>query len=258
MKDRSFCFRLLSVVAIGPLISLCLEAQAKQTDVKPEDGETQLDKAATEAVLKSIKEWFGKSPFVKAKIRSEVADGLLGKRVEKGELILRRQDPEKALRRFTEPSRKATMLAGKELRRYDPATKKVVVRDFTPAPKALALLRTAAGLGFEGWRDHFAVTAFKKAPEGEPAEWRFVLTPRKDKKSIVAKDFKSIQVRIAENGAFFSEIKQVPKGRKRNPVTEFYSDIQVLKELPESAFKEELLEKPDKVKEDVPAEEVGK
>jgi hypothetical protein len=203
-----------------------------------------------------MKDWFRKSPFVKARIRAEVADGLLGNRIEKGELILRRRKPEKVLRRFTGSCKKATMLAGSELRRYDPATKKVVVRDFSPAPKALALLRTAAGLAFEGWRDHFAVRAFKKAPDGKPAEWRFVLTPRKDKKSIIAKDFKFIQVRIAENGAFFSEIRQVPKSRKGMPVTEFYSDIKVLEELPDTAFDEPLLKRPE-VRETVPAEEGG-
>jgi hypothetical protein len=201
-----------------------------------------------------MKGWFKRQTCVRARILSEVED-LVGKRVEKGELVLRR--PDRVLRRFhnSDPKKsKASRLDGDILTFFNPARKKVkvVVRDFSHAPKALALLRAAGGLDISGWRDHFDVAGFKKAAgDGKLSQWRFVLTPRKDKKTFVAKEFKRIQVRIVEGGAFFSELTQVPKSGDTGPVTERYEKIEVLDKLGDSAFKEALLETDTKVVEKV-------
>ncbi len=185
-------------------------AEESDPALNPEKGETLLNAAAAEKVLQALAERFKKNPSLRARIVTEVNDELLGKRTEEGELLLDR--PGRVLRKFTKPSAKFWLLDGTLLQEYLVKSKKLYVKDFSKAPRALKLLQAAVTVDAPLLGEHFDIHVFEAATEGENKEraQRLVLTQQPGAK--VGLPYRRIQARIAAAGLFFQEIEYVPEG----------------------------------------------
>ena len=235
MRPASLAFALVSLALLPALTPF--RARAAE---KAEPGEERLEDEAARQALAGIAEAFRRQPCVRARIVSERED-LVGKRREEGEMVLQR--PNRVLRRFGPPGQsvKALRLDGPLLLEYVPREKGVVPRDFSQAPKALALARAALTLDTETLGQYFAVAVFRKpAAEGQPARWRLVLTRRPEKAELPLAP--RIQARLEEGAAFFSEIWKAGEGAD-DYVVEKYSDLRVEKELSDRDFDEPLLKR---------------
>lgn len=221
--------------------ALAGDAPAPEGPEGPEAGEARLDETATGAFIADLRERFAKQPCVRARIEAQVDDELLGLRVEKGELLLKR--PDKVLRRFGPPgaAEKAQMLDGALAREYNPARKKVIERDFSKAPRALGLLRAALTADLAKLQEIFAFSVYHKAgAEGAPEHWRLVLSPRPDVKS--PQPYARVQARIDAGAPFFREIATFPKKGEGTPRLERYLDIRAESALTVKDFAEPLLD----------------
>jgi hypothetical protein len=216
---------------------LALPQFTLRAEEKAEPGEERLEGEAARQALAGIAEVFRRQPCVRARIACERED-LIGRRREEGEIVFQR--PGRVLRRFGPPGRvvKALRLEGEMLLEYVPK-EGVVPRDFSQAPKALALVRAAFTLDTETLVQYFTIALFRKAgAEGRPAQWRIVLTRRSEKAELPLAP--RIQARLDDGAAFFREIWRAGETAD-DYVVEEYSDIRAEKTLTDRDFDEPLL-----------------
>lgn len=227
------------LAAVPFLFVLCLSARvvAADSDVPQAlAGETMLAPADAEKLLSELPAFKDPQP-IKAHIKTEVADELMGARVEEGELLLDR--PARVLRRFTKPSVKIWLLDGTLLSEYGAKTKKLYVKDFSQAPRALKLIQAAFTGDLKTLKELFDVFIFKGSADGQ-ALYRFVLTRKGGTDSPAL--YKRIQARLYEKGLFFHEIEYVPESGDR--VLERYTEIAAVAK---PADKDFVLDLPDDV-----------
>ena len=202
----------------------------------PEEGEALLAEADAKTALTEMADTFKKTPAFKAKIVSEMDDDLMGKTKKEGELIMQR--PGTVLRKFAKPAA-ALMVEDTFLREYDPATKHVIERDFSKAPKAMALLRAGFTLDVSVLQEYFTINVFKKG-----TDLRLVLIPKPDKK--IPLKFDAVKVRWKSGDAFFYEVDRLPKkGSGQQRVVEKFSDFTALKEVSKADVSDPLLQGKD-------------
>lgn len=215
-------------------LNLIATARAASADDPPAPlaGETTLSAAELEKALAELPVFKDQRPL-KAHIKTEMADELLGARVEEGELLLDR--PSRVLRKFTKPSLKIWMLDGAQLSEYGAATKKLYVKDFSQAPKALKLIQAAFTGDMKTLKERFDVFAFKNTA-GAEAAYRFVLNRKAGGESPGL--YKRIQAKLGEKSLFFSEIEYQPENGDR--VVERYSAITAVEKPSDADFKLEL------------------
>lgn len=205
--------------AASLLLMISSLAYSAETDGPPQPlaGETQLSPADAEKILAELSAFKDPKP-IKAHIRTEVADELLGARVEEGELLLDR--PARVLRKFTKPSLKIWMLDGANLSEYGAKSKKLYIKDFSQAPRALKLIQAAFTGDLKTLKELFDVFAFKGEAGGQTV-FRFVLNKKSGSDSPAL--YKRIQARLYEQGLFFHEIEYIPESGDR--VLERYTEI---------------------------------
>ncbi len=205
-------------LAVSFLLLLSPLSYAAETDGPPQPlaGETQLTGAELEKILAEHPAFKDPKPL-KAHIKTEVADELLGARVEEGELLLDR--PARVLRKFTKPSVKIWLLDGAQLSEYGAKTKKLYVKDFSKAPRALKLIQAAFTGDVTALKEVFDVYAFKGT-----SGYRFVLNRKSGGDSPAL--YKRIQARLEEKGLFFNEIEYLPESGDR--VIERYTAIEAV------------------------------
>lgn len=208
---------MVHVFSVLLLLSSLVHAAETETPPQPLAGETQLTAADTEKILAELSAFKDPQP-IKAHIKTEVADELLGARIEEGELLLDR--PARVLRKFTKPSLKIWLLDGTQLSEYGAKTKKLYVKDFSQAPRALKLIQAACTGDLKTLKELFDVYAFKGAADGQPV-FRFVLNRKNGSDSPAL--YKRIQARLYEKGLFFHEIEYLPESGDR--VIERYTEI---------------------------------
>ncbi len=200
---------------------ICGFVRGAETDAPvPLAGETLLTNAEAEKVLAELPAFKDPKPL-KAHIKTEVADELLGSRVEEGELLLDR--PSRVLRKFTKPSLKIWLLDGAQLSEYGAKTKKLYVKDFSKAPRALKLIQAAFTGDLGTLKELFDVYTFKGSQDGQTI-FRFVLNRKSGGDSPAL--YKRIQARLYEKGLFFHEIEYLPEAGDR--VVERYSLIEAV------------------------------
>ena len=208
----------LAAVPFVFVLCLTIRVRAADSDVpQPLAGETMLAPAEAEKLLAELPAFKDPQP-IKAHIKTEVADELMGARVEEGELLLDR--PARVLRKFTKPSVKIWLLDGTLLSEYGAKTKKLYVKDFSQAPRALKLIQAAFTGDLKTLKELFDVCIFKGSTDGQ-ALYRFVLTRKGGGDSPAL--YKRIQARLYEKGLFFHEIEYVPESGDR--VLERYTEI---------------------------------
>ena len=237
LKTSAWAWACLALVPWWPGLAL----PAGESGPAAEPGEERLAGQAASQALARISEAFRQQPCVRADVLSETDDELLGPQQEKGELILKR--PDRLLRRFSGKSEavKTMRLTGIELHEFSVTKKMVRVKDFSAAPRALALLRAALTLDAPALESHFALTVFGKPAAGQaPAQWRLVLARRPDAKSPLP--YRLIQARLADGAPFFSEIEYVPQAGHGDRLVERYSQARAVKELTDADFSEPLLD----------------
>jgi hypothetical protein len=203
---------------------------------EPLAGETLLTAAETEKILAELSAFKDPHPL-KAHIRTETADELLGARIEEGELLLDR--PARVLRKFTKPSVKIWLLDGAKLSEYGAKSKKLYVKDFSQAPRALKLIQAAFTGDLTTLKELFDVYAFKGSSGGQTI-FRFVLNRKSGGDSPAL--YKRIQARLYEKGLFFHEIEYLPESGDR--VLERYTEIE---SVGKPADKDFVLDIPDDV-----------
>ncbi|HEY3325514.1 MAG TPA: hypothetical protein VGP72_33995 [Planctomycetota bacterium] len=230
------------VLALLPLFTaFCWSADSTPA---PEKGETLVAAADAEKILATLPAFKDKRPL-KARIETEI-DDMLGKRVDKGELLLDR--PSRILRKFKKSS---WLLSGTKLQEYLIRKNIVYIKDFSKAPNTLRLLQAACTGDFKALGEIFDIATFKKETDGKIA-YRFVLT-RKSGSKLASSLYKRIQARVMEDGLFFHELEYDPD--QGDKVVERYMDITAVEKLTDEDFS---LDLPVDVRRDVQIVETPK
>jgi hypothetical protein len=239
-------FRMTPVLVLAAVLAWGAARAAE----KVEPGEERLEGDAARAALTAIGESFRKQPAFQARVIAERHE-LFGERREEGELLVQR--PDRVLRRFGPPGKavKAMRLEGAELLTYEPKERTVLPRDFSQAPKALALARAALTFDVEVLSQYFSVEIFRKAAaQGKPVQWRLVLVRRPEKKELPLDP--RVEARLEDGAPFFHEVRRDFEGADEYLI-EKYQDLRPAQKLPDQDFDEPLLKqtrKPvEKVKE---------
>jgi len=211
----------------------CCLLLAQAAEIPALAGETKLNATEADQALSLISERLAKRGALKAQIVTETDDpmSVTGKRVEEGELLM--DGPHRIRRTFTKPNAKTWVLDGAQITEYLPRRRKwAFIKDFSKAPKALALLRAAVNVDAKALADYFDVTVFKTA-EGAH---RLVLVckERKDGRQL----YKRIQAKLAPNAPFFHEIEFEDASDVK--VSEKYSNMEAVEKVDAAAFKLEI------------------
>lgn len=207
-----------ALVLIAVLCSACL---VSAEEIAPEAGETKLSTADADKQLAALAEKFKANPAIKAGIVTEV-DDLLGKRTEEGELLLDR--PGRVLRKFTKPSLKIWLLNGAEIQEFASKQKTLYVKDFSKAPKTLALIQAAVTIDTKALGSLFDFQVFRAEKDGHAA-LRLVLTKKPGGENSLL--YKRITARIGAGDLFFKSIEYVPESG--DTMIEKYQQIQAAK-----------------------------
>ncbi len=235
---------LYAVLMVGALLSCWKAALAGQTESpQAEKNETQLSAKELEAVQAKVKQTFSEHKLVQADIEEKVDDDLLGPMIEKGKLYIER--PGKVLRMFYKKKKpwKATLMDGKKGSEYNPSRKKISEKDYSRAPKKLALIQAGANGDMDTFRKYYEVHGFKRAHASNLNQWRLVLVYKakvqeSDKRTL---PYKRIHIIFTEGRAFFDEIRFEYQKGKGNDKIESYREIKAVKSFPKDTFTPELL-----------------
>ncbi|MBE7463609.1 MAG: hypothetical protein HS116_08905 [Planctomycetes bacterium] len=241
------------------LLALCAATAAgwAADDLQPAAGESKVEGGEATAALAALKASFDKHPSVRVKVRAVMNDELLGERVETGEMLMQR--PDKVLRIFHKPDGspwKAWRLNGVQVAEFAPSLQPPTrVKDFSAAPKLLALLKAASTMDLAALQEYFDVHLFK-APgaDSKPAQWRVVLAKKPGAKLGNADvPYQFLIARVAEGAAFFSSLEKVPPAGAGDRLVEHFGDLKVEAELSSESFEHALLkdagaQKPEAVK----------
>lgn len=245
-------WKLLVLEVLGPLCALGLPANASGGEdaaktEQPEQGEVRLDPGGQKAVLEKIKAAFEQHPCVRAEVTKTVVDplGLLPE-TEQGELLIKR--PDKILRRFSKngTSFKAVLVRGQSSLTYNAATKKVVEKDYSRAPRRLALVRASGTGDLETLQLYYDVLVFEKSGQ-DGKQWRLVFHRRRGDLP-----YDRLQARITEGQALFSEIRyEYRAAADGDNKTETFTAIKSQKQLSDEDFNDPLFKSPKAPKEEV-------
>jgi hypothetical protein len=211
---------LRGLAALAFACGLSLAAENNDSPLKPQPGETLLAADKAQKVLADIAERFKASPAVKARVVTESDDELLGRRKTEGELLLDRSG--RVLRKFTKPA-STQVLDGDTFQEYLPKLKKLFVKDFSKAPRALRLLRAALTADLKLLSEVFEINVFEAA-KGDARAFRIVLLRKADANQPLP--YTRIQGRIRSGALFYSEIEYLPEGS--TPVLERYLDVEAI------------------------------
>lgn len=212
--------RLCVFVSLCLLLSAAIAAAGEDSPLKPLAGETLLAADKAQKVLADIAERFKASAAVKARIVAESDDELLGKRKSEGELLLDRSG--RVLRTFSKPA-SVQLLDGDKFQEYLPKLKKLFVKDFSKAPRALRLLRAALTADLKLLGEIFEISVFE-AGKDDARAFRIVLLKKEDTTQPLP--YTRIQGRIQFGAQFYSEIEYLPEGS--TPVLERYLDVEAI------------------------------
>ncbi len=205
------------ICSVGILVAATLAAQ----------DETSLAPAEADVILATLPAFTNTVP-VTARIETEV-DDLLGKRVEKGELLLQR--PQRMLRKFTAPALKLWLLDGAQIQEYAAKSNTLYVKDFSQAPRALKLIQAACTGDLKALQGVFDVATFRGTQDGKVA-YRFVLTRKADAEH--SAPYKRIEARLMSDAPFFHQIEYEPEDGDK--IVERYSRIALAPAVSERDF----------------------
>jgi hypothetical protein len=210
---------------------------------QPQAGEERVTGEEAKQALAELKVFFTRNSCVRGRQLTIVEDEASGPRKVPGDFVL--QVPERFMRRsFGKDGEVSSvwLLDGavvKEASKIQNTT--VNAKDFSQAPKKLALLKAALTIDADVLKECFSLTLFRKpgAGGGQP-QLRLVLMPLEGMANPT--EYSLVEARWGSGAPFLSEIRTVSKKDKGDSSTRQFSDMHVVDRLADSDFKSPLLE----------------